>query len=76
MNFPEDRSGNAVQEMIMQLHLSPVKNEFFLEGKTHGLVIFPSMSEDDHKLDENPPTLQGFLVVLQNKKVPQSDRKV
>ena len=50
----------------MQLHLSPVKNEFLLEGKTHGLVIFPSMSEDDHKLDENPPTLQGFLVVLQN----------
>ena len=76
MNFPEDRSGNSIQEMIMQLHLSPVKNEFFLEGKTHGLVIFPSMSEDDHKLDENPPTLQGFLVVLQNKKVPQSDRKV
>ena len=76
MNFPEDRFVNAVQEMTMQLHLSPVKNEFFLEGKTHGLVIFPSMSEDDHKLDENPPTFQGFLVVLQNKKVPQSDRKV
>ena len=49
-----------------QLHLSPVKNEFFLEGKTHGLVIFPSMPEDDHELDENPPTLQGILVVLQN----------
>ena len=60
----------------MQAHLSPVKNEFFLERKTHGLVIFPSMSEDDHKLDENPPTFQGFLVVLQNKKVPQSDKKV
>ena len=50
----------------MPIHLSPVKNEFFLEGKTHGLVIFPSMSEDNHKLDENPTTLQGVLVVLQN----------
>ena len=52
-----------------KLHLSPVKNEFFLEGKTHGLVIFPSMPEDDHKLDKNPPTLQGVLVVLQNQMV-------
>ena len=53
---------------MQQLHLSPVKNEFFLEGKTHGLVVFPSMPEDDHKLDKNPPTLQGVLVVLQNEK--------
>ena len=49
-DFPEDRSGIDAREIlhIRRLYLSSVKNEFFLEGKTHGLVIFPSMPEDDH----------------------------
>ena len=49
-DFPEDRSGWKVRSSKKEArsHLSPIKNELFLKGKSHRLVIFATVSEYDH----------------------------
>ena len=49
-DFPEDRSGWKVTSSTKEsrFHLSPIKNELFLKGKSHRLVIFATVSEYDH----------------------------
>ena len=49
-DFPEDRSGWKVtsSKKEARCHLSSIKNELFLKGKSHRLVIFATVSEYDH----------------------------
>ena len=53
--------GLLVLLLLWRVDLHSVKDELLLEGETQGLVLLPAVSEGDHQLDEDPPSLEHSL---------------